>query len=88
MKTKEQTIELLKPLPDSELKGENPFKIRPTPMPPGDETFSGNFQTTVVEEKPRMNGIQGRDYEKDILNTFGTGRLNISKLPRSFQRQS
>src|SRR6202051_5201898 len=60
MKTKEQTIELLETIARLlELKGENPFKIRAyTNSARALETFSGNFQTAVVDEKiGELNGI-------------------------------
>ena len=60
MKTKEQTIELLEIIARLlELKGENPFKIRAyTNAARALETFSGNFQTAVAEDKiGELNGI-------------------------------
>src|ERR1700731_143510 len=60
MKTKEQTIELLETIARLlELKGENPFKIRAyTNAARALQTFSGNFQTAVVEEQlGELNGI-------------------------------
>src|ERR1700692_1204391 len=60
MKTKEQTIELLETIARLlELKGENPFKIRAyTNSARALETFSGNFQRTVAEERlGAPNGI-------------------------------
>src|SRR5271157_5045582 len=60
MKTKEQTIELLETIARLlELKGENPFKIRAyTNAARALETFAGNFQTTVAEDKlGELDGI-------------------------------
>ena len=77
MKTKEQTIELLETIARLlELKGENPFKIRAyTNAARALETFSGNFQTTVAEEKlGELNGI-GDAITKKISEYVGTGRL-------------
>ena len=91
MKTKEQTIELLETIARLlELKGENPFKIRAyTNAARALETFSGNFQTTVTEEKlGELNGI-GDAITKKISEYVGPTGWNISKnCNRSFQRQS
>src|ERR1700735_3241439 len=60
MKTKEQTIELLETIARLlELKGENPFKIRAyTNAARVLETFSGNFQAMVLEQKlGELSGI-------------------------------
>jgi DNA polymerase (family X) len=77
MKTKEQTIELLETIAKLlELKGENPFKIRAyTNAARALETFSGNFQTTVAEEKiGELDGI-GDAIAKKIFEYVQTGRL-------------
>ena len=87
MKTKEQTIELLETIARLlELKGENPFKIRAyTNAARALETFSGNFQTTVAEEKlGELNGI-GDAITKKISEYVGTGRLEyFEKLQAEF----
>ena len=87
MKTKEQTIELLETIARLlELKGENPFKIRAyTNAARALETFSGNFQTTVAEEKlGELNGI-GDAITKKISEYVGTGRLEyFEKLQSEF----
>ncbi|MBV8376016.1 MAG: PHP domain-containing protein, partial [Verrucomicrobia bacterium] len=77
MKTKEQTIELLEALARLlELKGENPFKIRAyTNAARALETFSGNFQATVAEDKlGELNGI-GEAITRKISEYVQTGRL-------------
>src|ERR1700738_3551997 len=77
MKTKEQTIELLEAIARLlELKGENPFKIRAyTNAARALETFSGNFQTTVAEDKlGELDGI-GDAIAKKIFEYVQTGRL-------------
>src|ERR1700724_1363673 len=87
MKTKEQTIELLETIARLlELKGENPFKIRAyTNAPRGLETFSGNFQTAVVEEKlGELNGI-GDAITKKISEFVLTEKLEyFEKLQAEF----
>ncbi len=87
MKTKEQTIELLETIARLlELKGENPFKIRAyTNAARALETFSGNFQTMVAEEKlGELNGI-GDAITKKISEYVGTGRLEyFEKLQAEF----
>jgi DNA polymerase (family X) len=87
MKTKEQTIELLETIARLlELKGENPFKIRAyTNAARALETFSGNFQATVKEEKlGELNGI-GDAITKKISEYVGTGRLEyFEKLQAEF----
>ena len=87
MKTKEQTIELLETIARLlELKGENPFKIRAyTNAARALETFSGNFQITVAEEKlGELNGI-GDAITKKISEYVGTGRLEyFEKLQAEF----
>jgi DNA polymerase (family 10) len=77
MKTKEQTIELLETVARLlELKGENPFKIRAyTNAARVLETFSGNFQTTVEEDKiGELSGI-GDAIAKKISEYVRTDRL-------------
>lgn len=87
MKTKEQTIELLETIARLlELKGENPFKIRAyTNAARALETFSGNFQTTVAEEKlGELDGL-GDAITKKISEYVGTGRLEyFEKLQAEF----
>ena len=87
MKTKEQTIELLETIARLlELKGENPFKIRAyTNAARALETFSGNFQATVTEEKlGELDGI-GDAITKKISEYVGTGRLEyFEKLQADF----
>jgi DNA polymerase (family 10) len=87
MKTKEQTIELLEALARLlELKGENPFKIRAyTNAARALETFSGNFQTTVAQDKlGELNGI-GEAITKKISEYVQTGRLEyFEKLQAEF----
>ena len=87
MKTKEQTIELLETIARLlELKGENPFKIRAyTNAARALETFSGNFQTTVTENKlGELNGI-GDAITKKISEYVQTGRLEyFEKLQAEF----
>jgi DNA polymerase (family X) len=77
MKTKEQTIELLEAIARLlELKGENPFKIRAyTNAARVLETFSGNYQTTVLEGKlGELSGI-GDAIAKKIAEYVQTERL-------------
>lgn len=87
MKTKEQTIELLETIARLlELKGENPFKIRAyTNAARALETFSGNFQATVLEEKlGELNGI-GDAITKKISEFIQTGKLEyFDKLQAEF----
>src|SRR3984957_5314216 len=87
MKTKEQTIELLETIARLlELKGENPFKIRAyTNAARALETFSGNFQTAVIEEKVgELNGI-GDAIAKKIFEFVQTDRLEyFEKLQAEF----
>jgi DNA polymerase (family X) len=87
MKTKEQTIELLETIARLlELKGENPFKIRAyTNAARALETFSGNFQNTVVEEKlGELDGI-GDAITKKISEYVQTDRLEyFEKLQAEF----
>ena len=87
MKTKEQTIELLETIARLlELKGENPFKIRAyTNAARALETFSGHFQTTVVEDKlGELPGI-GDAITKKISEYVQTGRLEyFEKLQLEF----
>jgi DNA polymerase (family 10) len=87
VKTKEQTIELLETIARLlELKGENPFKIRAyTNAARALETFSGNFQTAVVEEKiGELNGI-GDAITKKISEFVQTDRLEyFEKLQAEF----
>src|ERR1700727_664681 len=77
MKTKEQTIELLETIAKLlELKGENPFKIRAyTNAARVLETFSGNFQATVLEQKlGELSGI-GDAIAKKIFEYFRPDKL-------------
>jgi DNA polymerase (family X) len=87
MKTKEQTIELLEIIARLvELKGENPFKIRAyTNAARALETFSGNFQTTVLEGKiGELSGI-GDAIAKKILEYVQTDKLEyFEKLQSEF----
>src|ERR1700676_2056565 len=87
MKTKEQTIELLETIARLlELKGENPFKIRAyTNAARALETFSGNFQTAVTEDKlGELNGI-GDAITKKISEYVQTDRLEyFEKLQAEF----
>jgi len=87
MKTKEQTIELLETVARLlELKGENPFKIRAyTNAARALETFSGNFQRTVAEDRlGELNGI-GDAITKKIFEYVQTGRLEyFEKLRAEF----
>jgi len=87
MKTKEQTIELLETIARLlELKGENPFKIRAyTNAARALETFSGNFQIAVAEDKlGELNGI-GDAITKKIFEYVQTGRLEyFEKLQAEF----
>src|ERR1700740_1247541 len=87
MKTKEQTIELLETIARLlELKGENPFKIRAyTNAARALETFSGNFQSAVAEEKlGELNGI-GDAITKKISEYVRTDRLEyFEKLQAEF----
>jgi DNA polymerase (family 10) len=87
MKTKEQTIDLLETIARLlELKGENPFKIRAyINAARALETFSGNFQTTVTEEKlGELDGI-GDAITKKISEYVQTGRLEyFEKLQAEF----
>src|SRR3984957_16988982 len=87
MKTKEETIELLETIARLlELKGENPFKVRAyTNAARALETFSGNFQTTVAEDKlGELNGI-GDAITKKISKYVQTGRLEyFEKLQAEF----
>jgi DNA polymerase (family X) len=87
MKTKEETIELLETIARLlELKGENPFKVRAyTNAARALETFSGNFQTTVAEDKlGELNGI-GDAITKKISEYVQTGRLEyFEKLQAEF----
>jgi DNA polymerase (family 10) len=87
MKTKEQTIELLETIARLlELKGENPFKIRAyTNAARALETFSGNFQNTVAEDKlGELNGI-GDAITKKISEYVQTDRLEyFEKLQAEF----
>src|SRR3984893_5731879 len=87
MKTKEQTIELLEALARLlELKGENPFKIRAyTNAARALETFSGNFQATVAQDKlGELNGL-GDAITKKISEYVQTGRLEyFEKLQAEF----
>jgi DNA polymerase (family X) len=87
MKTKEQTIALLEAVARLlELKGENPFKIRAyTNAARALETFSGNFQTTVAEDKlGELEGL-GDAITKKISEYVQTGRLEyFEKLQAEF----
>src|SRR6202140_1117629 len=87
MKTKEETIELLETIARLlELKGENPFKVRAyTNAARALETFSGNFQTTVAEDKlGELNGI-GDAITKKIFEYVQTGRVEyFEKLRAEF----
>jgi DNA polymerase (family 10) len=87
MKTKEQTIELLETIARLlELKGENPFKIRAyTNAARVLETFSGNFQATVLEQKlGELSGI-GDAIAKKIFEYVQTERLEyFEKLQGEF----
>src|ERR1700732_146391 len=87
MKTKEQTIELLETVARLlELKGENPFKVRAyTNAARALETFSGNFQTTVAEDRlGELNGI-GDAITKKISEYVQTDRLEyFEKLQAEF----
>jgi DNA polymerase (family 10) len=87
MKTKEETIELLETIARLlELKGENPFKVRAyTNAARALETFSGNFQTTVAEDKlGELDGI-GDAITKKISEYVQTGRLEyFEKLQAEF----
>jgi DNA polymerase (family 10) len=87
MKTKEQTIELLETIARLlELKGENPFKVRAyTNAARALDTFSGNFETTVTENKlGELNGI-GDAITKKISEYVQTGRLEyFEKLQAEF----
>ncbi|MBV9645598.1 MAG: DNA polymerase/3'-5' exonuclease PolX, partial [Verrucomicrobia bacterium] len=87
MKTKEETIQLLEALARLlELKGENPFKIRAyTNAARALETFSGNFQATVAQDKlGELNGI-GDAITKKISEYVQTGSLEyFEKLQAEF----
>ena len=87
MKTKEQTIALLEAVARLlELKGENPFKIRAyTNAARALETFPGNFQITVVEDKlGELEGL-GDAITKKISEYVQTGRLEyFEKLQAEF----
>jgi DNA polymerase (family 10) len=87
MKTKEQTIELLETIARLlELKGENPFKIRAyTNAARALETFSGNFQATVLEQKlGELSGI-GDAIAKKVFEYVQTDRLEyFEKLQAEF----
>jgi DNA polymerase (family 10) len=87
MKTKEQTIELLETIARLlELKGENPFKIRAYINAARVlETFSGNFQATVLEQKlGELSGI-GDAIAKKIFEYVQTERLEyFEKLQGEF----
>src|ERR1700693_1564118 len=87
MKTKEQTIELLETVARLlELKGQNPCKIRAdTNAARALETFSGNFQRTVAEDRlGELNGI-GDAITKKIFEYVQTGRLEyFEKLRAEF----
>src|SRR5580704_2296166 len=87
MKTKEQTIELLETIARLlELKGENPFKIRAyTNAARALETFSGNFQATVAQDKlGELNGL-GDAITKKISEYVQTGKLEyFEKLQAEF----
>jgi DNA polymerase (family X) len=87
MKTKEETIELLETIARLlELKGENPFKIRAyTNAARALETFSGNFQVAVDEQKiGELNGI-GDAITKKISEFVLTERLEyFEKLQAEF----
>jgi DNA polymerase (family 10) len=87
MKTKEQTIELLETIARLlELKGENPFKIRAyTNAARVLETFSGNFQATVLDQKlGELSGI-GDAIAKKILEYVQTDKLEyFEKLQAEF----
>jgi DNA polymerase (family 10) len=87
MKTKEQTIALLEAVARLlELKGENPFKIRAyTNAARALETFSGNFQITVAEDKlGELEGL-GDAITKKISEYVQTGRLEyFEKLQAEF----
>ena len=87
MKTKEQTIELLETIARLlELKGENPFKIRAyTNAARALETFSDNFQTTVVDGRiGELDGI-GDAIAKKIFEYVQTGKLEyFEKLQAEF----
>jgi len=87
MKTKEQTIDLLETIARLlELKGENPFKIRAyTNAARVLETFSGNFQATVLEQKlGELSGI-GDAIAKKVFEYVQTDRLEyFEKLQAEF----
>jgi DNA polymerase (family X) len=87
MKTKEQTIELLETIARLlEIKGENPFKIRAyTTAARTLETFSGSFQSAVIENTLRdLDGI-GDAIAKKISEYVTTERLEyFEKLHAEF----
>jgi DNA polymerase (family X) len=87
MKTKEQTIELLETIARLlEIKGENPFKIRAyTTAARALETFSGSFQSAVIENTLRdLDGI-GDAIAKKISEYVTTERLEyFEKLHAEF----
>jgi DNA polymerase (family 10) len=87
MKTKEQTIDILETIARLlELKGENPFKIRAyTTAARALETFSGSFQSVVVENTLReIDGI-GEAIAKKISEYVTTERLEyFEKLQAEF----
>jgi DNA polymerase (family 10) len=87
MRTKEQTIELLETIAKLlELKGENPFKVRAyTTAARALETFTGNFQSAVTDNKLReLDGI-GDAIAKKISEYVTTDRLDyFEKLSAEF----
>src|ERR1700752_4099226 len=86
--TKGQIAETLQQIASLlELKGENPFKIRAyTNAARALETFSGNFQSAVAEEKlGELNGI-GDAITKKISEYVRTDRLEyFEKLQLGFR---